>query len=296
MDWLAEFPSLGKRDLRDLKKGIDGSFREWSRSNGDAIEAFFDPLYFFLVWLEKLLIATPWPIILIIVAGLAYLGSRSWKLALGSVVSFMLIGYFGMWKDMMATISLISVSTLICIAVGIPIGILMSRYNRVQSAITPILDLMQTIPIFVYLLPVVMLLGIGRVPGLIAVCVYAIPPIIRLTNLGIRLVDKEILEAADAFGSSYRQKLFSVQIPLALPNIFAGVNQTIMMALAMVVIASMIGVKGLGMPVLQAVQNQYLTLGLMNGLAIVALAIIFDRVSQRYGQRLQAHRYGKEHE
>ena len=296
MDWLAEFPSLGKRDLRDLKKGIDGSFREWSRSNGDAIEAFFDPLYFFLVWLEKLLIATPWPIILIIVAGLAYLGSRSWKLALGSVVSFMLIGYFGMWKDMMATISLISVSTLICIAVGIPIGILMSRYDRVQSAITPILDLMQTIPIFVYLLPVVMLLGIGRVPGLIAVCVYAIHPIIRLTNLGIRLVDKEILEAADAFGSSYRQKLFSVQIPLALPNIFAGVNQTIMMALAMVVIASMIGVKGLGMPVLQAVQNQYLTLGLMNGLAIVALAIIFDRVSQRYGQRLQAHRYGKEHE
>ena len=296
MDWLAEFPSLGKRDLRDLKKGIDGSFREWSRSNGDAIEAFFDPLYFFLVWLEKLLISTPWPIILIIVAGLAYLGSRSWKLALGSVVSFMLIGYFGMWKDMMATISLISVSTLICIAVGIPIGILMSRYDRVQSAITPILDLMQTIPIFVYLLPVVMLLGIGRVPGLIAVCVYAIPPIIRLTNLGIRLVDKEILEAADAFGSSYRQKLFSVQIPLALPNIFAGVNQTIMMALAMVVIASMIGVKGLGMPVLQAVQNQYLTLGLMNGLAIVALAIIFDRVSQRYGQRLQAHRYGKEHE
>ena len=274
----------------------DRSFREWSRSNGDAIEAFFDPLYFFLVWLEKLLIATPWPIILIIVAGLAYLGSRSWKLALGSVVSFMLIGYFGMWKDMMATISLISVSTLICIAVGIPIGILMSRYDRVQSAITPILDLMQTIPIFVYLLPVVMLLGIGRVPGLIAVCVYAIPPIIRLTNLGIRLVDKEILEAADAFGSSYRQKLFSVQIPLALPNIFAGVNQTIMMALAMVVIASMIGVKGLGMPVLQAVQNQYLTLGLMNGLAIVALAIIFDRVSQRYGQRLQAHRYGKEHE
>ena len=296
LEFFLKFPSMERESLRDLKKGIDGSFREWSRSNGDAIEAFFDPLYFFLVWLEKLLIATPWPIILIIVAGLAYLGSRSWKLALGSVVSFMLIGYFGMWKDMMATISLISVSTLICIAVGIPIGILMSRYDRVQSAITPILDLMQTIPIFVYLLPVVMLLGIGRVPGLIAVCVYAIPPIIRLTNLGIRLVDKEILEAADAFGSSYRQKLFSVQIPLALPNIFAGVNQTIMMALAMVVIASMIGVKGLGMPVLQAVQNQYLTLGLMNGLAIVALAIIFDRVSQRYGQRLQAHRYGKEHE
>ncbi len=296
MDFWTDIPSLGKRDLRDLKKGIDGAFKNFSRTYGDAIEGFFDPLYFFLVRLEKLLIATPWPIILILVGGLCYLGSRSWKLALGSVLSFVVIGYFGMWKDMMATISLISVATIICIAVGIPIGILMSRFDRVQAGITPILDLMQTIPIFVYLLPVVMLLGIGRVPGLIAVCVYALPPIIRLTNLGIRLVDKEILEAADAFGSSYRQKLFSVQIPLALPNIFAGVNQTIMMALAMVVIASMIGVKGLGMPVLQSIQNQYLTLGLMNGLAIVALAIIFDRVSQRYGKRLQAHRYGKDHE
>ena len=296
MDIWSEIPSLGKRDLRDFKKSIDSAFKSFSREYGESIEAFFDPLYFFLVWLEKLLIAAPWPLILLVVAGLSYLGSRSWKLSLGSVLSFIIIGYFGMWKDMMATISLISVSTIICIAIGIPIGILMSRYDRVQSAITPILDLMQTIPIFVYLLPVVMLLGIGRVPGLIAVCVYALPPIIRLTNLGIRLVDKEILEAADAFGSSYRQKLFDVQIPLALPNIFAGVNQTIMMALAMVVIASMIGVKGLGMPVLQAIQNQYLTLGLMNGLAIVALAIIFDRVSQRFGKRLQAHRYGKDHE
>jgi len=296
MDFWTEIPSLGRSDLRDLKKGIDASFKSFSRKYGADIEAFFDPLYFFLVKLEKILIAAPWPIILIIVAGLAYLGSRSWKLAFGSVLSFVIIGYFGMWKDMMATISLISVATIICIAIGIPIGILMSRYDRVQAAITPVLDLMQTIPIFVYLLPVVMLLGIGRVPGLIAVIVYALPPIIRLTNLGIRLVDKDVLEAADAFGSDYRQKLFSVQIPLALPNIFAGVNQTIMMALAMVVIASMIGVKGLGMPVLQSIQNQYLTLGLMNGLAIVALAIIFDRVSQRYGKRLQAHRYGKEHE
>jgi len=296
MEFWTDIPSLGKRDLRDFKKSIDSAFKSFSREYGESIEAFFDPLYFFLVWLEKLLIAAPWPLILLVVAGLSYLGSRSWKLSLGSVLSFIIIGYFGMWKDMMATISLISVSTIVCIAIGIPIGILMSRYDRVQSAITPILDLMQTIPIFVYLLPVVMLLGIGRVPGLIAVCVYALPPIIRLTNLGIRLVDKEILEAADAFGSSYRQKLFDVQIPLALPNIFAGVNQTIMMALAMVVIASMIGVKGLGMPVLQAIQNQYLTLGLMNGLAIVALAIIFDRVSQRFGKRLQAHRYGKDHE
>ena len=296
MDWLAEFPSLGKRDLRDLKKGIDGSFREWSRSNGDAIEAFFDPLYFFLVWLEKLLINAPWPIVIIGIAGLAWIGSRSWKLVAGTVIAFLVIGYFGMWKDTMATLAIISVATLLCISFGIPFGIWMARSDRVQAAITPILDVMQTIPSFVYFIPVVMLLGIGKVPGLIAVCIYAIPPLVRLTNLGIRLVDKEVLEAADAFGADYRQKLFGVQIPLALPNIFAGVNQTIMMSLAMVVIASMIGVKGLGLPVLRAVSNQYLALGLLNGLAIVILAIIFDRVSQAYGRRLQAHREGTGHD
>ena len=151
---------------------------------------------------------------------------------------------------------------------------------------------MQTIPIFVYLLPVLMLLGIGKVPGLIAICVYAMPPIIRLTNLGIRLVDKDILEAANAFGANPKQRLIQVQIPLALRTIFAGLNHTIMMSLAMVVIASMIGVRGLGIPVLQAIQNQYLALGLMNGLAIVALAIIFDRSLQRYGERLQKYNAG----
>jgi glycine betaine/proline transport system permease protein len=192
----------------------------------------------------------------------------------------------------MATLAIISVATIVCIGIGIPLGIWMAKSNRVQSIITPVLDIMQTIPSFVYLIPVVMLLGIGKVPGLIAVCIYAVPPIVRLTNLGIRLVDEEVLEASDAFGANYKQRLLGVQIPLALPNIFAGVNQTIMMALAMVVIASMIGVRGLGVPVLQAVSNQYLALGLMNGLAIVAIAIIFDRVSQKYGQRLQAYRKG----
>jgi len=190
----------------------------------------------------------------------------------------------------MATLAIITVATSVCIAVGIPIGILMSRSNRTEKAILPILDAMQTIPSFVYLIPILMLLGIGKVPGLIAVCIYAIPPIVRLTNLGIREVDKETLEASDAFGATKFQKLTKVQIPLALPTIFAGVNQTIMMALAMVVIASMIGVKGLGVPILRSISNQYLALGLMNGLAIVALAIMFDRVSQKYGQRMQKHR------
>jgi len=172
----------------------------------------------------------------------------------------------------------------------------MARSNIAQSVITPVLDIMQTIPAFVYLIPVVMLLGIGKVPGLIAVCIYALPPVVRLTNLGIRLVEKEALVAADAFGASYKQRLFGVQIPLALPNIFAGINQTIMMALAMVVIASMIGVAGLGVPVLRSISNQYLALGVMNGLAIVALAIIFDRVSQKFGERLQLHRQGANHD
>ena len=295
LEFFTDFPDMSRRDLRDFKLSIDGTFREFSRANGEAIEGFFDPLLWFLIRLEKLLVATPWPIILLIVGGLAYLGSRSWKLAAGSILSFILIGYFGMWEDTMSTIALISVATLLCVAIGMPLGIWMAKSDRVQSVVTPILDVMQTIPIFVYLLPVLMLLGIGKVPGLIAVCVYAMPPMVRLTNLGIRLVDQDVLEAANAFGANDKQKLFGVQIPLALPNIFAGINQTIMMALAMVVIASMIGVRGLGIPVLQAIQNQYLALGFMNGLAIVGLAIIFDRVSQKYGKRLQKHRGGHDH-
>ncbi|HMT15108.1 MAG TPA: ABC transporter permease subunit, partial [Aestuariivirga sp.] len=200
------------------------------------------------------------------------------------------IGLFDMWDDTMKTISMILVCTVLSILIGIPIGIAMSRSNRLQSIINPVLDVMQTMPSFVYLIPVVMLLGIGKVPGLIAVVIYALPPMIRLTNLGIRLVDHDVIEAADAFGSSPWQRLRNVQIPLALPTIMAGINQTIMMALSMVVIASMIGVAGLGQPVLKAIANQYFTLGMFNGLAIVGIAIIFDRVSQAFGHRLQKHR------
>ena len=190
----------------------------------------------------------------------------------------------------MKTISMIFVCTVLSIAIGIPIGIAMSRSDRLQNAVNPgarrhadhaelrLSDPRRHAPRH------------RQVPGLIAVVIYAIPPMIRLTNLGIRLVDKDVLEAADAFGSSNWQKLKNVQMPLALPTIMAGINQTIMMALAMVVIASMIGVQGLGQPVLKAIANQYFTLGIFNGLAIVGIAIIFDRVSQAYGQRLQRHR------
>jgi glycine betaine/proline transport system permease protein len=283
---------MSKSGLRLFKKTVDGAYRSFSREYGDAIEAVFDPVLFFLVWFEKVLQNSPWPLVLMAFLSLIYFGSRSLSLTVGSFFAFLLIGYFGMWEDTMSTVSIIGVCTFISIGLGIPIGILMSGSDRARSAISPVLDIMQTLPSFVYLIPVVMLLGIGKIPGLLAVIIYAIPPIIRLTDLGIREVDKEVLEAADAFGANRRQKLFRVQLPLALPTIFAGINQTIMMALAMVVIASMIGVKGLGQPVLKAIANQYFTMGLLNGLAIVVLAIVFDRVSQSYGKRLQQHRAG----
>ena len=290
MDFFNKIPEMDRDALRELKKGIDLSFKEFSREYGDSIEGFFDPLLHFLIWLEKQLVSSPWPLVIGVFGLLAWIGSRSIKLVIGTMVCFVIIGYFGMWKNCMATVAIISVSTLVCIVVGIPIGVLMSKSNRAEKAILPVLDMMQTIPSFVYLIPIIMLLGIGKVPGLLAVCIYAIPPIVRLTNLGIREVDKETLEASEAFGATPFQKLRSVQIPLSLPTIFAGINQTIMMALAMVVIASMIGVKGLGIPILQSISNQYLALGMMNGLAIVALAIIFDRVTQQYGHRIQKHR------
>lgn len=291
-NWLTEFPQLDRGELRDIRKALDSGYREFSREYGELIESFFDPLLTFLVWFEKLLLATPWSIVIIAVAGLTYWASRSWKLGLGVVISFLLIGYFGMWDNTMRTMSIILVCTFLAIALGVPIGIAMARSDRTQAIVTPALDIMQTMPAFVYLIPVVMLLGIGKIPGVIAVIIYAIPPVIRLTNLGIRLVDKDVLEAATAYGANPLQRLLGVQLPLAMPTIMAGINQTIMMALSMVVIASMIGVKGLGQPVLKSITNQYFTLGLFNGLAIVALAITFDRVSQAYAKRAQRHMGG----
>ncbi|UGA57644.1 ABC transporter permease [Vibrio sp. VB16] len=294
--WLYSFPEMERSSLRAIRKTLDGAYKEFSREYGDLIESIFDPLLSFLIWFEKLLLGTPWWIVLLLCTGLVYVASRSVKLAVACFVSLLLIGYFGMWEDTMRTLSIITVCTFLAIAIGIPIGIAMARSNRVQSVVTPMLDIMQTMPAFVYLIPVVMLLGIGKIPGLIAVIIYAIPPVIRLTNLGIRLVDKEVLEAATAFGSSPWQRLTGVQLPLAMPTIMAGINQTIMMALSMVVIASMIGVKGLGQPVLKSITNQYFTLGLLNGFAIVALAILFDRASQAYAKRTQAHLGDQKHD
>jgi glycine betaine/proline transport system permease protein len=288
--WYSRFPVMDLQSLTALKKAIDEGFRAFTRDFGASLETFFEPLKRFLVVTEKLMVGTPWPVTLCLLVGLAWYASRSRRLVLGTLLSLMLMGFLGMWEDTMRTIAMIVVATLLSVAAGLPIGILLSRSNRLRALVLPVLDVMQTMPTFVYLIPVVMLLGIGKVPGLISVVIYAAPPIIRLTDLGIRLVDREVLEAADAFGASPWQKLWGVELPLAMPTVMAGVNQTIMAALAMVVVASMIGVQGLGQPVLKAIANQYFTLGLFNGLAIVGIAIIFDRASQAYGRRLQRHR------
>ncbi|MBU3028892.1 ABC transporter permease [Paracoccus marinaquae] len=286
---LVDFPSMSRGDLRDMRIAIDTAFRDFTRAYGDTLESIFHPIQVLLVFIEDLLIDAPWIVVLAGLAGLVWALGRSWKIVAGTVIALLLIGYFGMWEDTMRTIAMVAVCTLIAVVIGIPVGILMARSDRANGVITPILDMMQTMPSFVYLIPVVMIFGLGKVPGVIAVVIYAVPPIIRLTNLGIRQVPADVLEAAEAFGSSAGQKLREVQLPLALPTIMAGVNQTIMMSLAMVVVASMIGVRGLGQPVLQAINNQYFTLGVMNGLAIVAIAIIFDRSTQAYGKRLQRH-------
>jgi glycine betaine/proline transport system permease protein len=288
--WTQLFPEMNVDSLTELKKNIDGGFRAFTRATGDWFESIFEPLKQFLIYCEGKMLNSPWLLVFFSMCSIAWLAGRNFGVALSTALVLILIGYFGMWQDTMRTIAMVFVATIMSIVIGIPVGIAMAKSDRLRSIVNPILDIMQTMPSFVYLIPVVMLLGIGKVPGLIAVVIYALPPIIRLTDLGIRLVDKEVLEAADAFGSSPSQKLRNVQMPLALPTIMAGINQTIMMALSMVVVAAMIGVGGLGSPVLKAIANQYFALGVFNGMAIVGIAIIFDRTSQAFGKRLQKHR------
>lgn len=286
---LCRFPSIDEGAMRMFRKSVDGGFKAFVRAYGDTFDNALQPLQWFLNWLQDLFVGSPWIVFLLVLTAVVHIAGRDIKITIGSLVSMILIGLAGLWEDTMVTLAMVMVCTLIAIVIGIPIGILMARSDRFQAVVNPVLDVMQTMPSFVYLIPVVMIFGIGKVPGLIAVVIYAVPPMIRLTNLGIRLVDSEVLEAADAFGSSTGQKLFNVQIPLALPTIMAGINQTIMMSLAMVVVASMIGVGGLGKNVLQAITNQFFTIGFLNGFALVAIAIIFDRTSQAYGKRLQRH-------
>ena len=234
-------------------------------------------------------LATALPVLLYIflsiISLLLWKATQNWKLILGFLISFILIGLVGMWDDTMRTLAIVLVSTLVCIVIGIPVGILMAKNNLAHKIILPILDLMQTIPQFVYLIPVVMLFGLGKIPGLIAISVFAIPPVIRFTNIGLREVNKDLRETAQALGLKSFHILRLVELSLARNVILGGVNQTVMMALAMVVIASMIGVRGLGAQVMQSIGNGYLGLGVISGLSIVALAIIMDRAIQSYNKR-----------
>ncbi len=233
---------------------------------------------------ESLLLFIPWFVVIPAVGLIAWKTLASWKSAIGMAVMLLLIGTFGYWELAMTTLAVVIVSVIISIAVGIPIGIAMARSDRTQAIIKPILDGMQTMPSFVYLIPALMLFGLGRVPATFATIIYAIPPIIRLTNVGIREVDSDVVEAAKAFGSDSRAILFDVQLPLARPSIMVGVNQTTMMALAMVVIGSMIGNRGLGMEVLLAINRIEIGQGFEAGLSIVFLAIIIDRITHSFAK------------
>lgn len=205
------------------------------------------------------------------------------KLALITAASMISIGLMGAWEESMVTLSIVLTCVIFCSLIGIPLGIMAARNDRFWTILRPLLDLMQTIPSFVYLVPVVMLFSIGNVSGVIVTFIYALPPVVRLTNLGIRQVRSDMVEAARAFGASKRQTLIKVELPLAMPTIMAGVNQTIMMALSMVVVASMISVTGLGQMVLRGIGRLDMGIATVGGLGIVFLAIVIDRISQSFG-------------
>ena len=286
-DWLQSWPKW--LDL-PLMAWINDAFKKLNESYGWIFEAINNFLLAMLVALKNFLILAPWPLVILGVVVIAYFASGR-KIGTTVFVGFctFFIGFLHpiFWQKAIETTAIMLISIFLCTIVGIPIGILMARSLRVRDKLLPVLDLMQTIPAFVYLIPGIMLFGLGAVPAIIATFIYAVPPLVRLTDLGIRLVDKEVIEAADAFGASKKQKLLGVQLPLALPNIMQGINQCTMMALSMVVIASMIGTRGLGDEVLLGLQQLNVGKAAEAGIAIVLLAIVLDRITQSYGETLQ---------
>jgi glycine betaine/proline transport system permease protein len=220
----------------------------------------------------------------VVAVGLLAWRVAGWRIALLCVFSLVLTGTFGMWDPAMSTLALIGTAVIISVAIGIPLGIFAGKSNTFEALIRPVLDGMQTMPSFVYLIPALLFFGLGKVPAIIATVIYAVPPAIRLTCLGLRQVPVETVEAARAFGSTPFQLLTKVQLPLALPSIMAGINQTTMMALAMAVIASLVGAGGLGLEVLKAIQRIQVGRGVAAGLSIVILAIIIDRITQAFAK------------
>jgi glycine betaine/proline transport system permease protein len=285
------FPEAWNLHLRDP---ID-DFQSWvigNRAGHPLFAWFFDPISdaidFGIRQVEALLLWLPWPVIL---TGVFLLGQRAggFRVALLSIAGLSGMGLFGLWVESMQTLALMGVSVIISLLIGVPLGILAARSDKFEAATRPILDAMQTMPAFVYLIPVLLFFGIARVPSVVATVIYALPPAIRLTNLGIRRVSPAAVEAARSFGSTPWQILVKVQLPLALPTLMAGVNQTIMMALGIVVIAALIGAGGLGREVLIALQRLRVGEGLEAGLAIVFMAIVLDRISHGFAQQDVTH-------
>jgi glycine betaine/proline transport system permease protein len=228
-------------------------------------------------------LATSPPVVWIVVFTLVALLVRGWGLALYTVLAFLLVVSLELWVETMQTLALVLVAAVIAAAIGVPIGILAARHRAVSVIVRPVLDSMQTTPVFVYLIPAVFFFGVGVVPGVVATILFAIPPGVRLTELGIRQVDREVVEAAHAFGARPGQILREVQLPLALPSIMAGVNQVIMLALSMVVTAGLLGAAGLGAVVVRAVTQLDVASGFEGGLAVVLLAIFLDRLTAAFG-------------
>lgn len=278
-----EFPEIFRFELG---KYIENFVKYLTTNFGDFFDITKTGILWFLVKTEMFLNWLPWWLVII---GVFLLGWRIKKLSAGLIYALMLyfVGSFGLWNLMMSTLSVVLTSVIISLLIGIPTGILMAYSNKLELFMKPILDGMQTMPSFVYLIPAIMFFGLGKVPGVFATTIYAVPPVIRLTNLAIRGVSKEMIEAAHSFGASRWQILLKVELPQALPTIMTGVNQTTMMAMSMVVIASMIGAKGLGTEVLIAINRIDVAKGSEAGLAIVVIAIIIDRLTQGIAERFK---------
>ncbi|NOD92376.1 ABC transporter permease subunit [Ruegeria sp. HKCCD4884] len=259
------------------------TFLQWVVTNFRFIfQAIKVPFEIVLTGLEDALTQAPDLLVLALIILVAWqAGGR--RLGLISAVCMLAIGLMGAWEESMTTLSIVLTCVVFCSLIGIPLGVYSAKNDRFWTVLQPMLDLMQTIPSFVYLVPIVMLFSIGNVSGVIVTFIYALPPVVRLTNLGIRQVRGDMVEAARAFGASNRQTLYKVELPLAMPTIMAGVNQTIMMALSMVVVSSMISVTGLGQMVLRGIGRLDMGLATVGGLGIVFLAIVIDRVSQSFG-------------
>jgi len=232
---------------------------------------------------EMIFNGIPWFLMILIIALIGW-KVASKKVALFSIFGLLIIVSINLWTETMETLALVVTATVIALAIGIPLGIWMSTNDKLDKFMRPILDFMQTMPAFVYLIPAVYFFDLGQVPGAVATVIFAMPPVVRLTSLGIRQVPKDVIEASDSFGATYKQKLFKVQIPLAMPTILAGLNQTIMLSLSMVVISAMIGAGGLGNIVLKGISQMKVGDGFEGGLSVVILAMILDRITQALGK------------